>query len=282
MGPVKKVWVRSRGDAVELDPARGALSRALNEVNITVASGPADDIDLCICLGGDGSLLWGVRDLDQKRNRVPILGIHSSKGLGFLHSLSLPQQESEFPGFFRSVGDMLVSGKFELEQRWGLEATVGGDSHWALNDIVISKGGISRMLLLQVRVGDFVLHESLRGDGLILSSATGSTAYSLSAGGPILHPSLSGMLLTPICPHNIHQRPLVLPSDVDLELELLDNGAQAFLTIDGQEGTEFAPGRKLRARRSAYPVNWLIPNDPRLASLHYLEVLRNKLGYGKC
>jgi NAD+ kinase len=198
-------------------------------------------------------------------------------------------EESEDPqSWAEDIFEMLATRAYLGESRWGLEASVGNregsqdfGSYWALNDIVLGKGSLSRMIEVRVSFGDQVLIPKLRGDGLILSSPTGSTAYSLSAGGPVMDPALRALLLTPVCSHTMGLRPLVLNGDREIVLERLDENTLAMVTADGQEGMDLAMGAVVKIKMSDAPVHFLIPNSAKCQAPNYFDVLRDKLGFGR-
>lgn len=240
---------------------------------------PSAKTSLAISLAGDGSLLSMVRNLGELRHQIPILGIHTSAGMGFLHKLSYPKGGAKpVKAWTKKFVEMLKNNQYSIEKRWGLEAKIGrNNSCWGMNDLVISKGSLSRMVSMKVSVNNSVLFAKLRGDGLILATPIGSTAYSLAAGGPIMVPGLDGLLLTPILPHEIAQRPVVLTSDSHVELQILE-GPPSYLTEDGQRTTELKSGQTLLMTRAKDAVHWL---EPQMEGVRdYFEVLRSKLGLG--
>lgn len=240
---------------------------------------PSSKTDLAISLAGDGSLLSMVRNLGKLRHEIPILGIHTSAGLGFLHKLAFPKGGTKaVKTWSKGFVKMLKEEEYTIEKRWGVEATIGRNaSCWGMNDLVISKGSLSRMVSMKVSVNGSLLFAKLRGDGLILATPVGSTAYSLAAGGPIVVPGVEGLLLTPILPHEIAQRPVVLEADSEIELKILE-GPPSYLTEDGQRTTELKSGQTLVMRRSEKAVNWL---EPQMEGVRdYFEILRSKLGLG--
>lgn len=240
---------------------------------------PSSKTSLAISLAGDGSLLSMLRNLGDLRHQIPVLGIHTSAGMGFLHKLSYPKGGTKpVKAWTKKFLEMLKNNQYSVEKRWGLEAKIGrNNSCWGMNDLVITKGALSRMVSMKVSVNDSVLFAKLRGDGLILATPIGSTAYSLAAGGPIMVPSVDGLLLTPILPHEIAQRPVVLPSDSEIELQILE-GPPSYLTEDGQRTTELKAGQTLVMRRADNAVLWL---EPQMEGVRdYFEVLRSKLGLG--
>jgi NAD+ kinase len=301
---MKKVWVRAKRElphsARVLDVLLPALAQAQCEVEIISdalnGKAPLGTADLCLVLGGDGTLLSTVRVLGESRFAVPILGIHTSAGLGFLHALSAPKEGSDTKKWAESLVAVLMAKEFQTEDRWGLEAWLdmkdaeSSSPHhvcqkfWAMNDLVISKGPLSRMVYLQVKVGNSILLQRLRGDGLIVATATGSTGYSLSAGGPVVHPSLNAMLVTPICPHEVAQRPVLLPGDIQLNIESLVHRHPSFLTFDGQEKVDLDSGQTIHIKRAAKPVQWVTlsynERTLKLGAQNFFEKLKSKLGYG--
>ncbi len=234
---------------------------------------PADEaVDLVISLGGDGTLLRAVR-LVAGRN-VPVLGINLGN-LGFLTSLSAAGMET---GLRRVLG-----GEYEIEERRTLEAEVrsfGADSgrtFTALNDLVVHKAGaarVSRLDLWGSRGREPEAIGSFSGDGVILSSPTGSTAYSLSAGGPIVVPGLNCFLVTPILPHTLSVRPLVVPGDREIIVTALDRGESLFLTVDGQDGGPMRDRDRLVVRMGAARIRLV-----RLPGHSFFATLRQKLNW---
>ena len=224
-------------------------------------------VDLLIVLGGDGTLLAAAR-LENPR-RVPILPINMG-GLGFLTSVTLDEMYQ--------VLDEVFSGASRISERvmLGVEVTRGAhviERQRALNDAVINKGALSRILDLELTInGEFVC--SYKADGLILSTPTGSTAYSLSAGGPIVYPTVEALVVTPICPHTLTNRPLVVPDSARIEVVVCGT-EKMYLTVDGQVGIALEPGDKVGATRAAER-----PRLVRAARHMYYEVLRDKLKWG--
>jgi NAD+ kinase len=243
-------------------------------------------MDLCISIGGDGTLLATLRELGEARSEVPVLGLHCSTGLGFLYGMSVPKELGL--SWAEDAARFLKEGAFEIVERWGLRAEVQPNSLelWAMNDLVVTKGMLSRMVLLKVSLDGVPLLPRMRGDGLIVSTALGSTAYSLSAGGPVMQPHLKNLLLTPICPHELTQRPVVLGGDQNLEIEVLDSKMPCFLTSDGQAKIDLGPAAKIRVQRAPEPIRLIQVKADHSAALtlqrrSFLENLRSKLGYGK-
>jgi len=220
-------------------------------------------------LGGDGTLLSVARQLKGKE--VPILGVNLG-GLGFLTETSV----EELPDMFESV----VRGRYALSKRIMLSVAVKRQAELVfdisiLNDAVITKDALARIIDIETYVDDEYL-TTYRADGLILSTATGSTGYSLSAGGPILHPSLPHIVVTPICPHMLTNRPILLPEGAALRALLLSRDERVVLTLDGQIGFPLDFGDEVTVKKSPYTVNLITS-----MSRGYFEVLRTKLKWGE-
>ncbi|HYB50749.1 MAG TPA: NAD kinase [Burkholderiaceae bacterium] len=220
--------------------------------------------DVAIVLGGDGTMLSIARELAAYD--VPLIGINFGR-LGFITDIALHQMPE--------VLDQMLAGKFESDRRTLLEgevlhaATVVLRAH-ALNDVVISHGVAGGMVEFTVRVNGENMYNQ-RADGVILATPTGSTAYALSANGPILHPSLAGFVLVPVAPHTLSNRPITLPDNVEIEIELTEvRDASAF--FDMQSFSTLTPGDIVRVRRSAHVVTLLHP-----AGYNYFATLRQKL-----
>ena len=228
-----------------------------------------EDAQLIIVLGGDGTLLSVARQLKGKE--VPILGVNLG-GLGFLTETSV----EELPDMLGSV----VRGRYALSKRIMLSVAVKRQAELVfdisiLNDAVITKDALARIIDIETYVDDEYL-TTYRADGLILSTATGSTGYSLSAGGPILHPSLPHIVVTPICPHMLTNRPILLPEGAVLRALLLSRDERVVLTLDGQIGFPLEFGDEVTVKKSPYTVNLITS-----MSRGYFEVLRTKLKWGE-
>jgi NAD+ kinase len=228
-----------------------------------------EKVDLLMVLGGDGTLLAAARALNG--HEVPILAVNLG-ALGFLTSVTL---EELYP-----VLEQVLAGKHRTSSRMMLEATIihdgkEGEARAALNDAVVNKSAMARMLDFDVyfdknHVGHY------RADGLIVSTPTGSTAYSLAAGGPILHPEHDGLVITPICPHMLTNRPLVISASARVEVEFSPGEEPAYLTLDGQTGVQLGPNDRVAVTKSAHKVKLVRPMDKT-----YFEILRNKLRWGE-
>lgn len=228
---------------------------------------PGEAVDLAIVLGGDGTLLSLARSLPEA---VPILGVNLGR-LGFLTELS---RDELYPSLVK-----VLAGRYQLESRSMLDVELrrnGAESarYRVLNDAVIAKSAMARIVQLALRVDGFLVGH-YRSDGLIVSTPTGSTAYNLSAGGPILSPRLPVAVVTPICPHTLSLRPLVVPDDAEIEVTLETPREEVHLTLDGQEGAGLGYRDTVRLTRSAAQVLLV-----RTTGRTYYEGLRGKLGWG--
>jgi len=227
-----------------------------------------DDIDALLTLGGDGTMLRGARFLAGRE--VPILGVNLGK-LGFLTSCGREDAEAAVRA--------LASGDFLAEARMAIEARAttsdGTEKRWtALNDIVLHKGGFARVVRLRVEAnGETVA--SYAADGLVISTPTGSTAYSLSAGGPVVFPTVESIILTPISAHTLAIRPLVLPPSAEVTVQADDGPEELLVTVDGQVGATFHGRQRLHVRRSETRVHIV-----RFPGTTFFSRLRRKLGWG--
>jgi len=225
--------------------------------------------DLLIVLGGDGTLLSAARLAADRK--VPILAVNLG-GLGFLTTVA--QDE------IYSILEEIFSEKHRVSERVMLEAEILRDGtvirrQIALNDAVLNKAALARIMDLELRVdGEYVT--TYKADGLILSTPTGSTAYSLAAGGPIVYPTVEAFILTPICPHTLTNRPLVIPDSATVEVEFKAEDDAVFLTLDGQIGIELVRGDRIRMRKAPNKLLLVRP-----AKKTYYHILRNKLKWGE-
>jgi NAD+ kinase len=229
----------------------------------------SDNADCIMVLGGDGTLLSVARQVKGKD--VPILGVNLG-GLGFLTEVSLEELPEMLP--------RVIEGEYRTSVRTMLDVSVRRDNEdiftlSLLNDVVITKDALARIIDIETHVdGEYLT--TFRGDGLIVSTPTGSTGYSLAAGGPILHPSLGHVVITPICPHTLTNRPIILPSEASVHARLKSPDEKVILTLDGQVGFPLEYMDEVVTRRSRFTVS-LIRSDRK----GYFEVLRNKLKWGE-
>jgi len=220
---------------------------------------------LVVAIGGDGTILHAARVLAPQD--VPVLGVNLGT-LGFLAEV--------VPRELHRAMKKVLAGKYTVEERMLLKARIGdsGAWHYALNDMVIDKGGISRVIELHVWIDEHFVG-SYKADGVIISTPTGSTAYSLSAGGPIMNPKMRAILATPICPHSLAVRPLVIDPDEVLRIEVISDHQKMTFNVDGQESHRLRSGDVMTAV-AARPTLKLV----RVGSRSFYEILRTKLKWG--
>ena len=265
--PPLLAWLRERGIDVLIDKETGAMLPG-GEKCVPRNEMP-EIVDLLIVLGGDGTLLATARTLNHKN--VPILAVNLG-GLGFLTVLT---QEELYPTL-----EAVLAGNYQCDRRVRIEAEIiRADeviaTFLALNDVVLNKGAIARILDFDVRAnGEFI--STFKSDGLIVSTPTGSTAYSLAAGGPILTPSVQALIITPICAHTLTNRPLVLPDTVTLEVLVKSQRESAYVTVDGQVGVAARSDDVVRIKKAASAVEIIQP-----PGRNYFEILRQKLKWGE-
>lgn len=220
--------------------------------------------DFVIVLGGDGTILGAARA--AARYQTPLLGVNLGR-LGFLAEVELKE-------LYKSL-DAVFSGPIEIEKRLMLQAVKGSGTrhlkHYALNDIVLARRTLSRIISLNVYIDDDYV-TTVEGDGLIIATPTGSTAYSLSAGGPIIDPKLSVITLTPICPHSFSNRSMVISDDEVVKVELAEGSGDTYFTIDGQEGFKIEGGENITIKKAPYMTNLV-----KVLNTNFYGVLRNKL-----
>jgi len=232
-----------------------------------------NECDLIVVLGGDGTLIGMADRIAQSGVDVPILGVNFGS-LGFLTEVTLP----ELYGSLESVlaGDAQIEERMMLRSRTWRDGAVSAD-RVALNDVVITKGALSRIIDLSVEIGSQPVMR-VRADGLIVASPTGSTAYNLAAGGPILHPEVDALLLTPIAPHMLTNRPIVIPASAEVRVQPLMNGAhdEVFVTIDGQWGHPLQSNDVIHITRAERSLRLV-----RASTRSYFDVLRQKLKWSE-
>ncbi|MDP3720627.1 MAG: NAD(+)/NADH kinase [Acidobacteriota bacterium] len=263
-------WLQTHAvDAVWTEEAAELLPPATRTV-VTRAALPAD-LTLLLVLGGDGTLLALAKAIAEAGLDIPLLAVNFGS-LGFLTEITRPE-------IYASL-DAVLNGRATHDERMMLKAvaTRAGSitTHLALNDIVFTRTALSRMIELDVSVGDqFVT--SVKADGLIVASPTGSTAYNLAAGGPIVHPAMDALVLTPIAPHSLTNRPIVIPSEREVRVKSTGtNAGNVYVTIDGQTGFEMEQGDEVAIARAARPLRLV-----RASARSYFEVLRQKLKWNE-
>ncbi len=258
-------WLRERGVEVFLDEET-ALFAGIDS-NYKKSEIPYVS-DVIVVIGGDGTFLSVARLVYG--NDVPVLGVNLGR-LGFLTEVTLDE--------LYDVMDMVLKGDYVVDERAMLEAFIfrHGEKiaeYRVLNDVVINKGTLARIIELEAKVdGRFLT--LYRADGLIISTPTGSTAYSLAAGGPILYPSIPSFILTPICPFTLSQRPIVIPDNSEIEVTLNTENEDVFVTLDGQVGFALKVRDTVKVRKAKKSIK-IIKNPRR----DFFEVLRTKLKWG--
>jgi NAD+ kinase len=259
-------WLGQRGIGVFAEPADAESLQAPAAEKAEMF----DRADAIVVLGGDGTLLATARLAGARE--VPIVGVNLGGRLGFLTEIT-PEELPET--LIRTL-----NGSATIDRRCMIRATVvradgRREDHQALNDAVLSRGSLGRTVDIEARVdGSFLA--VFKADGVILATPTGSTAYSLSAGGPIVHPSVPVLVLAPICPHTLSVRPLVVDDGARLELQLRSPREQLLLTLDGQEAVELTGEETVEITRSTH-VACLV----RSPALGFYDLLRTKLGWGR-
>lgn len=260
-------WLRERGIEVSIDKETAAALGG-NDKSISRNEMPSRS-DLIIVLGGDGTLLATARALNRKP--VPLLAVNLG-GMGFLTVIT---REEIYPTLEKAL-----AGEVETERRTQIEAAIVRHdeviaSYLALNDVVLNKGAIARVLDFEACVdGQFV--STYKADGLIVSTPTGSTAYSLAAGGPVIVPSVGAIIVTPICAHTLTNRPIVLPDTAVIEISVKSQRESVYLTVDGQVGIAVRSEDIARIRQADSYVELI--KSPQKS---YYEVLRQKLKWGE-
>ncbi|MBI4256307.1 MAG: NAD(+)/NADH kinase [Candidatus Rokubacteria bacterium] len=260
-------WLAAHGHAAVLEKETAGLVPAATVASVGKAELPAQ-ADLIVVLGGDGTLLSMARAVGDLG--VPLLGVNLG-GLGFLTATTLDEM---FPAL-----EAWLAGRMAIDERMMLRARVlrGGQAigeYAALNDVVITKSAMSRIVNLSVSVeGQYAT--AYRADGLIISTPTGSTAYSLSAGGPILFPAMDAIVLTPICSHTLTNRPIVLPAGQRVEVTLLTD-QEVMVTVDGQVGLNLREGDTVEVRQATARIRLV-----RFPQQGFFSVLRTKLKWGE-
>jgi NAD+ kinase len=252
-------WLEERG----IDPTCGPYCESVEDKRFDPS------VDLVVVLGGDGTMISTARMIENFEPLV--LGINYGS-LGYLTEFRI---EEMFPAL-----EALLDGKYKVDAREMLDA-----EHWrgneklssgrVLNDVVINKAALARIIEIEVRLSGLFVN-SFRSDGLIIATPTGSTAYNLSAGGPIVYPSMNAIIITPICPFTLTNRPIVIPDRAEIELKLLNENEGVVLTLDGQIGYTMSNEDRVLIRKSANTFNLVQPPNR-----NYFDVLRDKLKWGR-
>lgn len=259
-------WLEKRGKKVfvDSDTAAALALRGYDRTELPAL------VEMLIVLGGDGTLLSAARNVADAHMGVPIFGVNLGS-LGFMAEVSLDELYSNL--------EKAIAGQLEAEDRIMLAASVIRNNkrlarYRVLNDAVINKGALARMMELKVSVNNGLL-TTLRADGLIVATPTGSTAYSLAAGGPIIHPTIPCFVVTPICPHTLSNRPIALPDNVVVTVCLTSQSEEVTLTLDGQIGFPLAPLDIVEIKKSRFKMKMI-----KHPAKSYYEILRTKLKWG--
>jgi NAD+ kinase len=241
--------------ARKLGRARGVAREALPE-----------KVDLVVVLGGDGTLLSVAHK--AARAGVPVMGVNLGR-LGFLTEIQVSEA--------RLALDSMLAGEAEsvISPRRLIEARCRRKVHLCLNDVVINKGALSRMVQIAIRIDGKEI-AVLKADGIIVSTPTGSTAYSLAAGGPIVHPRVPAVVLSPICPHTLTFRPMVISAGSTIGLKLITDGEEVYLTLDGQRGAHLKKNDEAEVRTS--PLELKLVTSPKR---NYFDLVKEKLGWAE-
>ena len=258
-------WLKSKGHEVYVDIENATVMN----IEGTPRSQMSSLVDMIIVLGGDGTMIGVARLVAEKG--IPILGVNIG-GLGFLTAVSRDE--------LYEVLDRVLVDDCHVEERIMLNACVLRHSeciaeYIVMNDVVVNKGALARIIDLETYVNSTYI-STFKADGLIVSTPTGSTAYALSAGGPILYPTINSIVLAPICPHTLTNRPIVLPDDVKIEIMLRSRNEDVFLTLDGQMGFSLRQNDIVEVKKSQYRARLYIPCER-----DYFEIIRTKLKWGE-
>ncbi|MBM3315734.1 NAD(+)/NADH kinase, partial [candidate division WOR-3 bacterium] len=251
-------WLRSRGHEPVLATSTARAFKV--DVESMPSARLVHRVDLVVALGGDGTLLRAARLVGPRE--VPVMGVNLG-GLGFLTEFSLAEARAGIADFTR--------GRHREERRIVLTCRSGRRAGIALNDCALNMGPAGRVVEVVVRSGRTFVNRFV-GDGIVVATPTGSTAYSLAAGGPVVYPTMSALLLTPLCPHALAARPLVLPGDAAVELQLSRRSDSAMLNLDGQERWPLRPGGSVAVRVADFAVRLVAPR-----SKTYFQILRDKM-----
>jgi len=261
------LWMKAHDLEPIFDPVSGSYSRQARVVPRHEM--PAEKPDLVIVLGGDGTLLSAARVF--AKTETPILSVNLGS-LGFLTEVRLADLYSTLEGWCNRC--YTTDSRSMLHSELWRDGELFGE-HEALNDVVVAKGAIARMGDFRIQL-DGQVAATFRADGVIIATPTGSTAYSLAANGPILLPDVDALVISPVCPHLLTLRPIVVRGDANIVLSIVGVPDQTFLTVDGQEAVLMKVGDELRCHRSKYTVKLV-----RLRASGFFDVLRSKLKWGE-
>jgi NAD+ kinase len=266
------VWLAARGiklvggPELEREQIEHQTGCPVDEINREKLAG---DVDLMLVLGGDGTMIATARMIGDQE--VPVLGVNYG-GLGYLAEFRIQELYSAL--------ESILAGNYRLDKRvmlaielWRGDTSV--TSNRVLNDVVINKSALARIIEIEAYLNHHFVN-SFRADGLIVSTPTGSTAYNLSAGGPVIFPSMNAVVITPICPFTLSNRPIVVPDDAQIELLLKTDHEEVALTLDGQVGFPLKVEDRILIRKSRTTFNLVQPSNR-----NYFDVLRDKLRWGR-
>ncbi len=260
-------WLLENGCKVAIiDRLVGPNYTPPKEVEIFPVTTIVKHVDIMLSIGGDGTILSTARTIGKAK--VPIMGIHMG-GLGFLAEVTLPKSKNAIL--------QVIEGDYSLEDRMVLAVDLqqSGDfqTYYVVNDLVVDRGSSPRLLATQVEISGQLLNDYV-ADGLIFATPTGSTAYSLAAGGPIVVPTLEAITITPICPHSLSARPIVVPSTEKIIMRFKEEQAGMSLTLDGQIKIEINSKSVVTIRRATWSIKLI-----RLPEMDYFHILREKMGW---
>jgi NAD+ kinase len=269
-------WLESRHVQPVFDPESATMAKAAGATahyEVVEKDLLPQRVDMVVVLGGDGTLLGMAGRIGQAGANIPILGVNFGS-LGFLTEVTLPEIYSSL--------ESAINGSAQIEERMMLHVTVDREAERladrvVLNDVVVTQGALSRIIDLSVTVdGEFMMR--VKADGLIIASPTGTTAYNLSAGGPIVHPHVEGLTITPIAPHTLTNRPVVVPGSSEIRIQPFtpDDQTEVFATFDGQSLLPLKSTHVVCVRRATRTLRLI-----RASSRGYFQVLREKLRWGE-
>ncbi len=266
---IKTVGIVIKPNHAEASETARELSVWLGERGISAVQKDFEKVDLAVVLGGDGTMISAARLLQNLD--VPVLGINYGS-LGYLTEFRIEELYDAL--------DTVITGSFELDKRVTLDVTHIRDgkiltTNRVLNDVVINKAALARIINIEATLDSLYIND-FRADGLIISTPTGSTAYNLSAGGPIVFPSMNAVVMTPICPFTLSNRPIVVPDSAEITLKLKTENEEVVLTLDGQIGFELTTQDIIKVTKSNTTLNLIKPPNR-----NYFDVLRNKLRWGR-
>ena len=267
-----ETWLTAHGVEAIFETATAGLMAPKPSRRVADKQSMVNDVGLLLVLGGDGTLLSMADCIGRAGLNIPILGVNFGS-LGFLTEVTLPEL---YPAL-----EAALAGRAHVEERLTLRSTIvrpsgTTSSEIAVNDVVVNKGARSRLIDLSIWVGEGLV-STVRADGLIVATPTGSTAYNLAAGGPIVQPNVDALVLTPIAPHTLTNRPIVIPSSSTVRVKpVMDERDEVFVTFDGQAGCELHAGDEIRVCKASEPMRLVRPD-----TRSYFEVLREKLNWGK-